>query len=479
VLDSGWYHSDSTSNYLGTYTFESLDAFEAGLPRSYTRRIGDPTIAYFNLQGAMYVQDDIRVRQNLMLSPGLRYEVQTHVSDFDNVGPRFGITWSPGKSGRTSLRASTGIFYDWLGSNTYEQTLRVDGFHQRELNIANPLFPDPGGVGIIPPANRYLLGEGVRMPRQLRLSGGVDRSITRQSRVGVTWAHMRGTSLQRGRNLNAPVDAVRPVPEFGNIVQVTSDARSRQDTVTVFFNVSLNRPNPPPSSGGALRVEGAAAAAPPPPLPPGLPVLRSAPLVDWRRMSINGQYIAGWLRNNTDGDFSVSPSGGLESEWGVASGDTRHRLFLTLGAQTIRNLTTSLNLQLASGTPYTLQTGLDDNRDLIFNDRPAGVARNTERTSGQASLSANVSYSFTFGKASSGPPPTGIIINSVGGAVSAQTISVPQEGRYRVNVFVQAQNLTNRANYIGYSGTLTSPFFGQPRDVLNPRRVDIGVNLGF
>ena len=38
--------ADDTSNYLGTYTFESLAAYEAGRPRSYTRRIGDPLIRY-------------------------------------------------------------------------------------------------------------------------------------------------------------------------------------------------------------------------------------------------------------------------------------------------------------------------------------------------------------------------------------------------------------------------------------------------
>src|SRR5262249_51799627 len=43
-LNGGWYPSDDTSNYLGTYTFESLAAYEAGTPRSYTRRIGNPTI---------------------------------------------------------------------------------------------------------------------------------------------------------------------------------------------------------------------------------------------------------------------------------------------------------------------------------------------------------------------------------------------------------------------------------------------------
>jgi hypothetical protein len=142
-LDSGHYRSNATSNYLGTYTFESLAAYEAGLPRTYTRRLGDPTIDYWTVQAGLYLQDDIRVRKNLTLSPGVRFEAQAHLADYQNIGPRFGITWAPFKAGKTSLRASAGVFYDFLSSGTYEQTLRVDGFHQQELDIVNPGYPVP------------------------------------------------------------------------------------------------------------------------------------------------------------------------------------------------------------------------------------------------------------------------------------------------------------------------------------------------
>jgi hypothetical protein len=466
LLDGGWFHSDSFSNYLGTYTFESLEAFEQNRPRSFTRRIGDPNIDYFNLQGGLYVQDDIRLRQNLSLSPGVRVELQTHVRDFNNVGPRFGVTWAPGAAGRTSLRGSAGIFYDWLGTGTYEQTLRVDGFQQRELNVANPVYSpsasgqpdDTGFTGITPPVNRYLLGD-LRLPRQIRFSGGVDRGLTRTSRLGVTWAHMRGTSLRRGENLNAPIDGVRPDPQFANVIRVVSDARSRQDSVTLFFNMSLARPAAP----GA---------------PPVLVQGRSAPRFDWRRASITAQYTSNWLRNNTDGDFWVAPTGDLDQEWGVAPGDVRHRLIMQLSSQFLRNFNTSWLLNLASGTPYTLQTGLDDNGDLIFNDRPSGVGRNTLRAPRQVSLNANFNYSFTFGRPAATPGQiTGISI--VNGVPQAQTFAAPQNGRFRIGISANAQNITNRANYIGYTGVMTSRLFGQARDVANPRRVDISVNFGF
>src|SRR6185436_118948 len=61
-LDASDWHSDDHSNYLGTYTFESLAAYDAGRPRSYTRRIGDPLIRYETVQAAVYLQDDIKIR---------------------------------------------------------------------------------------------------------------------------------------------------------------------------------------------------------------------------------------------------------------------------------------------------------------------------------------------------------------------------------------------------------------------------------
>jgi hypothetical protein len=473
LLDGLWHRSDSASNYLGTYTFESLEAFAAGTPRSYSRRIGDPNIRYFNLQGGLYVQDDIRIRPNLTLTPGVRYEMQTHVRDYNNVAPRAGITWSPGTGGRTSIRASAGLFYDWLGSGTYEQTLRVDGFRQQELNIPDPTYPDPSASlasGIVLPINRYLLGDGVRMPRQLRFSGGVDRGLTRQSRIGFTYFYLRGTSLQRGRNLNAPLLAVRPDPRFGNVIEVVSDAASRQHNLNVFFNASFTRPNSTP---------------PPPTAAPGqlatlnLGTPRSQPLFDWRRFGVNANYTTGSFRNNTDGDFSVAPTGDLEREWGYANGDVRHRLNLNVNGTWIRNVSMSVNANFATGTPYTLQTGFDDNGDLIFNDRPRDVTRNTERATGQFTLNGSVSYQFTFGKPVTVGPGQGPIAISSGPGGALTVVQIQQPGRYRISVFAQGQNLLNRANYAGYSGVMTSRFFGQPTTVLGTRRIDIGISLGF
>jgi len=48
---------------LGTYTFTSLTAFNAGMPALFTQHIGNPLITDRDMTAGMYVQDDIRLRK--------------------------------------------------------------------------------------------------------------------------------------------------------------------------------------------------------------------------------------------------------------------------------------------------------------------------------------------------------------------------------------------------------------------------------
>lgn len=450
-IDAARMRSNDHSNYLGTYTFESLEAFNEGRPRSYTRRIGDPNIAYNNLQGAIYVQDDVRLRRNLTLSGGLRYEAQTHVRDFDNLMPRTGITWAVGpQASPTTVRASWGIFHDWLTTNTYEQTLRVDGFRQQEIDIAFPQYPVLSDASLIAaPVNRYVLSDEVSLPRSTRVSLGLDRRY-KSMQASATYAYTRGGAVARGLNLNAPVNGVRPDAQFGNVIEVVSDASSRLHQLQT--NLTVNQ--------GAL-----------------FPLPKSAPRIGFKRVTLFLNYTLAHNRNNTDGAFSIAPFGDLGLEWGPANNDVRNRLNINLNNQIIKNLNMGININTSSGTPYTLRTGLDANGDLIYNDRPAGVGRNTERAAAHFTLNMNVGYSWTFGPPAGGPGPMGVFIGAAGAAPEVRTFDPP--ARYRIGFFINAQNLTNRANYTGYSGVMTSEFFRQATSVAQTRRIEAGLNFGF
>ena len=116
------------------------------------------------------------------------------------------MTWAPG-AGRTTYRASVGIFHDWLSTNTYQQTLQFDGFRMQEVNIADPSFPDPGPLRPATPMQRYLLADDLVLPRTARASLGFSRPITPMVSVSAVYARTRGIGLFLGENLNAP-DAV-------------------------------------------------------------------------------------------------------------------------------------------------------------------------------------------------------------------------------------------------------------------------------
>ncbi len=444
LVEAGRYRSNDLANYLGTFTFASLADYEAGRPANYTRRIGDPNLRYANLQVGAYVQDDYRIARSLLLSYGLRYEAQTLIPDQHNWSPRFTATWSPFRSGKTTLRTGYGFFTDWIGTGVYEQTLRLDGLRQREINIFNPSFPDPGDVGSTAPTNRYLLGGGLILPESTAVNAGIDQTISQALRVSATYTHRRGSRVLRGRNLNQPIGGVRPDLSFSNVIEVVDDAESRTNALGV--NASFI-------------------------------------LLNWRQTFFSANYTLSSSRGNSVGAFGLPANGDdLSTEWGELA--PRHRAGASFSTQPMRDLGVSVNLRAQSGTPYNVTTGRDDNGDGLFNDRPAGTARNSARATTQWDLGLRVSYAIGFGPqrqagGGAGGGQTVVMAGGAGGGMAGGFGGGAGDRRYRVDLYASAQNVTNRRNYVGYSGVMTSPFFGQPTNVMNPRKIEVGMRVGF
>src|SRR5258708_14273219 len=187
------------------------------------------------------------------------------------------------------------MFYDWLASSYYEQTLRVDGIRQREVNIINPSYPLPPPIeaGIAAATNKYLLSDRLQMQRYVRFSAGVQRTVTRMLSVNATYAHTSGDHFMRGLNLNGPVNGVRPDPAYANVIQVVGDAVSRQHTLNVVASINFNVPKaggPAGASSGPVMFSGGGGGTmmimngPAPPPPGGAPNPANAPW-NWRRVS--------------------------------------------------------------------------------------------------------------------------------------------------------------------------------------------------
>jgi hypothetical protein len=474
-VDGTRYRTNSFSNYLGTYTFVDKAAFDAGTPRSYTIRLGDPNIDYWNLALGLYLQDDLRLRKNLVLSYGVRYEAQTHVPDGLNLAPRAGLTWSPFKSGKTSLRASWGYFYDWLSTGTYQQTLSIDGFHQQQINLNNPTYPDPGPIGSAAPSDRYLLADNLPMAYNQRLSFSGSQTLSRRFNANVSYAHTYNYNMLVGENLNAPFAGVRPDARFANVIRAVPDARATTHSLSGGLSLNLS-PMSPTSAGpaqAAMMGEGIRIVS------IGGGGTSAGPWFQWRRgLYVSGSYYYRKNENDTDGAFAVPATGNLGLEWGPASFDTRHNGNFSISSSAFRNFSANISFNWSSAPAITIRTGTDDNGDLIFNDRPVGVGRNSVRTVGQWGSYAFFSYSIGLGKKTVAPP-TGVGITMVNGVMSAATMSMPSQPRYRLSIGANVENLLNTANYSGFSGVITSQYYLKPTSVYGVRRVTFNVGLSF
>ena len=442
LLEGGRYRSDASSNYLGTYTFASLADYLARKPTTYSRRVGDPNVRYGNLQAGVYLQDDWRVHKTTMLSVGLRYEAQSLLADQKNFSPRASITWSPFKNGKTTFRGGIGYFSDWLGTSAYEQTLRVDGFRQRELNVPFPSYPNPGTSGITAATNRYLLSGGLTLPENLSANLGIDRQLTDSLRVNASYTYRFGTHVLRGRNVNAPVNGVRPDMSFANVVEVVNDAQQRVHQLNLGANILA---------------------------------------LNWKRTIFFVNYTFSTSESNGTGPFSLPANGDdLSTEWGQTQ--PRHRLLGSINMSPFKDVSVSLNFRQQSGSPYNVTTGRDNNGDGVFNDRPVGVSRNSAWTPGQWDVGGRLNYAVGFGAKSqvgTGGPQGVMIVMGGGGGPLGGFSGGAENKRYQLNFYVAGSNLSNHNNYVGYSGVQTSQFFGQATNVMNPRKLELGVRFGF
>ena len=448
LLETGRYRSDDARNMGGTFTFASLEAYEAGRPTTFTQRSGDPLVEYSHVQFGGYIQDDVRVARSLSMSFGLRYEAQTHTNDYLNFAPRVGTTWSPFKSGKTTIRGGVGIFYDWYDSLLYEQTLRVDGSRQTDLVVQNPGFPDPftGGDMVVLPSSRYLQAADLVLPRTFRTNVGVEQTVGRFGRVNVGYGFARGSDLFRGRNINAPLaDGSRPDPSWGNVTQIESTARSKGHVINTGFNINL----------------------------------------PWHRTFLFVNYSVGKLMNDTDGAFSLPvDSFNPGAEWGPAQGDVRHRVSGMLNMNLWRGFKIATSFSGNSAPPYNITTGRDDNNDTVSNDRPAGVGRNAARAAERWDLGARLSYTFGFGRrpgadVAGGPQVIMIRAGGAGETSMGGFSGGADDKRWRVELYIAATNILNHTNFTGYSGVMTSPFFGDPTSAGPARKIELGARFGF
>jgi hypothetical protein len=443
LFEIGTYKNDLSFNSGGTFIFTSLDDFRASRPATFTRRVGDNPARFTQVQFGAYWQDDIRVRPGFTLSFGVRYERQNHLHDRNNFAPRFGFAWSPFKDGRTVIRGGAGIFYDWFGADTFGQTLSVDGQRQFDTFILNPSFPNPfsEGSGVTLPPSRVQANQQLLNPYIEQASLSIQRQLNKHLYMTSSYLYQRGVHLFRGRDLNAPVPGFgRPDPSAGNIVEVESSANSELHLLDFTLNSLLSK-----------------------------------------RLYWLVNYSFTKATNEADSPFSLPADNfNLGAERGPSPNDPRHRLSATLGLQLFKGWRLGTVFYANSGLPYNIVTGHDDNNDTVFNDRPAGVTRNSLRGAPHWDMSMRLSWMIGFGGSRGGTNQGSRLVkvsSSDVGALASELAA--SEKRWKINLYIQASNLINHTNLINYTGVQTSPFFGLPTSSLPGRRIETGIKFSF
>jgi hypothetical protein len=219
------------SDASGTYNFTSAGDFLAGAPSRFRQNFHTESTQTNTYMG-LFVQDEWRIRPNLVFSYGLRYENETIISDRNNFAPRVALAYDPFGTGRMVIRAGAGMFYNRVLLRTIDDftlgterlffdtnalrdptTGRVLTTTQRRAFIAaNLRFPETLTVDsplvrqFAQPETSFSrrLSEDIRIPESYQFNVGIEREVGRSFVFEANYTFNRGIHLWREFNANAP-----------------------------------------------------------------------------------------------------------------------------------------------------------------------------------------------------------------------------------------------------------------------------------
>jgi hypothetical protein len=389
----------SFNNFLGTFTFYSLDQYRSGTPAQFSLNAGSPATRVAQSDVGLFAGDDWRVRSNLTVSLGLRYEAQTGIADRADIAPRLGLAWKA--SGKTVVRAGAGVFYDRIPINAMLNALRYNGVTQQSYLILNPaFFPAIPPVAVLQaesqPQQLRPLYNGIRAARLYQSSVGIERQLDAASKITITWIESRGLHLPDSRNINTPIGGEYP---FGDpsIRLLSEDAGiSRQSQLVA--NLNVNR----------------------------------------KRVTLFGYYAISYGKDNNEGQ-PADPYN-LREEWGPSTyGDVRHRAVFGSTESLPWKISVSPFLMVNSGIPYNITTGFDPNDTGFPAARPiingVELPRNSARGPSAVNLAMRASRAWAIGS----------------------------EGKRSLTLSASTINALNHTNLGPPDGDMSSPYFGQSR----------------
>lgn len=400
-----------------------------------------------------FFQDEWRLRSNLNIYLGLRYEGQTNIDDKADLAPRIAFAWVPkiGKNENTTIRGGLGLYYDRFSESYILQAQQFDGIHLQRVISSDPSLVDsfpniPSSAVLSAFLNQQTVtkvADNIKAARSFISLINFEHKLSPNTSFYAGFSTYRTWHSIRQRNINAPLpgtfifgqpeSGTRPFGNTGEIFFIESSNGFFQNQFYAGFRSQINS-----------------------------------------TVSLSASY---FLSDTKDGGSLGSlpaNSYDLKSEWGRASSfSIRHRLYLS-GRFEIPKMKLIFSPQIVvfSQRPFNIITGLDTNGDQVFAERPSlatttsgpniyntqfGVfnviplpgeqiiPRNTGH--GPSFFSVNTGISRTFGFGSTGKK------NSANKGSSDKP--------YKIILSVQIQNLFNKVNLGTPIGNLSSPLFGK------------------
>jgi outer membrane receptor protein involved in Fe transport len=262
----------------GSFAFPNVASFLTGTANSFTLTIGDRSSAIIQDSYGAYAMDNFKVRSNLTLELGLRYDwnktpterynrfvvfdpatrtlvrVGSGIDDVyqqnnKNFQPRLGIAWDPFNDGKTSVRAAYAILADEPVTNVVTPL------------TSNPPLADPRTFsGAITFQNAATVAAAAGLapnnvdpdfhnPYVQSWNLNIQREVARDLAVTIGYFGNKGTHLRISRNINQPISGVRPFlrlassgsPLLNNIVQIEDTTNSSYNAFWLTANKRLSR----------------------------------------------------------------------------------------------------------------------------------------------------------------------------------------------------------------------------------------------
>jgi hypothetical protein len=468
---------------------------------------GIPQLAARQVDIGVFAGDEWKVRPNITLNLGFRYETQTNIHDWRDFAPRVAVAWAPGGGAqnvraKTVVRAGVGTFYDRFPLADTILARRYNGVIQHQYVIKGPNFfsnvPAPAAIAPLAYDSLQQVSPQMRGPYVIQSALSVERQLPANTALAVTYTYSHGVHLLRSEDINAPLpgtfnpnvqgSGVFPLGFPGPVFRMESSGIYNQNQLIANINTRLN--------------EG---------------------------VSLFGFYVLNHAISNTDGigTFPANPYNPT-GEYGPASTDVRHRV--TVGGSI--NMKWSVRISpfviVQSGTPFDITTGDDLYGTTLFNARPGLVnnaaavgviqtryglldpnpspgeqiiGRNRGRGPGQVRVNLRLSKAIGFGNEhgstaaqapGAGASRSGATAEQASGRGLGSIIGNPKTvHRYNLIFSVSAQNILNHNNPGPINGDITSPLFGLSNQIAggpngegffetaNNRRLELQMRLAF